>query len=54
LRQKGHDIKGCDKYVCDEDNNINIKNEKFDIIFSNNFIDHIIDALDDISSILSL
>lgn len=55
LNNKGYtNIFGYDKYVtCNHKNFLNnITNEKFDIIFANNFIEHVIDPFNDISVIL--
>ena len=53
LKEKGYNICGYDKYVKNIDvlNNID-NNNKFDVIYSSNFIEHLISPIDDIKKIL--
>ena len=52
LKEKGYNIYGYDKYV--KNNNVlnNIDNKKFDVIYTNNFIEHVINPIEDIKKIL--
>lgn len=54
LNNDGYDVKGYDKYI--KSNNPNILNSidgiKFDIIYSNNFIEHVINPVNDLNNIL--
>jgi 2-polyprenyl-3-methyl-5-hydroxy-6-metoxy-1,4-benzoquinol methylase len=52
LKDKGYNIYGYDKYV--KNNNVlnNIDNTKFDVIYTNNFIEHVINPIEDIKKIL--
>ena len=52
LKDKGYNIYGYDKYV--KNNNVlnNIDNKKFDVIYTNNFIEHVINPIEDIKKIL--
>jgi SAM-dependent methyltransferase len=57
LKERGYNIIGYDKYVKDTDNivtNILPDNTKFDILINNNYIEHIINPLDEIYKIKSL
>ena len=52
LKDKGYNIYGYDKYI--KNNNVlnNIGNKKFDVIYCNNFIEHVINPIEDIKKIL--
>lgn len=55
LSQDGYNIKGYDKYVTGKKyilNNLD-KTTKFDVIYNNNYAEHLINPLEDISSMLS-
>tara|TARA_Y100000389_G_scaffold199441_1_gene237833 strand:+ start:2033 stop:2797 length:765 start_codon:yes stop_codon:yes gene_type:complete len=54
LNNKGYNVYGYDKYVKSNYKNFltNIDNKKFDIIYSNNFIEHIIDPIENLTHIL--
>jgi len=60
IRKKGfNNIYGYDKYVNDTNQEYRLSeeqllNNKFDIIYSNNFIEHLIDPLNDIKYLLEL
>lgn len=53
LKNLNYNIKGYDKFV--KNNNVlnNIDNLKFDVIYSNNFIEHLIDPINQIKDILT-
>jgi SAM-dependent methyltransferase len=53
LKDKGYNIYGYDKYVKGTNVFNNIDNMKFDVIYSNNFIEHVINPLEDIKKILN-
>ena len=53
LKNKGYNIYGYDKYVKGKNVINNIDNMKFDVIYSNNFIEHLINPLEDIKKILN-
>jgi hypothetical protein len=52
LSKQGYDIKGYDKYV--NNNNIlnNIDNLMFDVIYTNNYFEHIIHPIQDLNKII--
>lgn len=52
LKNMGYNIYGYDKHV--KNNNVlnNIDNMKFDVIYTNNFVEHVINPIDDIKKIL--
>ena len=52
LKNMGYNIYGYDKHV--KNNNVlnNIDNMKFDVIYTNNFVEHLINPIDDIKNIL--
>lgn len=52
LRNKGYNIDGYDKYVKNINVLNNIDNMKFDVIYANNFIEHITNPIKDIENIL--
>lgn len=52
LRKQGYNIVGYDKYVITENVLNNIDNIKFDVIFSNNYIEHLINPIDNIKQML--
>jgi SAM-dependent methyltransferase len=52
LKNDGYNITGYDKYVKHENVLNNIDDIKFDVIFSINFIEHLINPLEDIKKIL--
>ena len=52
LKSNGYNIYGYDKFVKNENVLNNIDNMKFDIIYTNNFIEHIINPIADIQKIL--
>lgn len=53
LRQQGYNIFGYDKYVISENVLQNIDSIKFDVIFSNNYIEHLINPINDIKNMLN-
>jgi len=53
LKNKGYNIYGYDKYVKQTNVLNNIDNMKFDVIYCNNFIEHLIHPLEDIKKILN-
>lgn len=54
LKHKGYNIIGYDKYTNNKDYILKELNDnKFDIIFSNNYIEHVINPIEDIKYILS-
>jgi SAM-dependent methyltransferase len=53
LKTKEYNITGYDKYVTGENVLNNLDNLKFDIIFSNNFIEHLINPIKQINEILN-
>lgn len=53
LKNIGYNIYGYDKYVKHANVINNIDNMKFDVIYSNNFIEHLINPLEDIKKILN-
>jgi SAM-dependent methyltransferase len=53
LKKKGINITGYDKYVSGPNTLNNIDGLKFDIIYSNNFIEHLTDPIKQISEILN-
>lgn len=55
LSQDGYNIKGYDKYVNGKKNILNNLDEttKFDVIYNNNYAEHLINPLEDISYMLS-
>jgi 2-polyprenyl-3-methyl-5-hydroxy-6-metoxy-1,4-benzoquinol methylase len=52
LRNKGYNIHGYDKFVENENVLNNINNMKFDVIYANNFIEHVTNPIKDIENIL--
>ena len=52
LKNKGYNICGYDKHVNSKYVLNNIDNMKFDVIYANNFIEHVINPVDDINKIL--
>ena len=54
LSQRGYNIKGYDKYINGKNilNNL-YENSKFDVIYNNNYAEHLINPLEDISYMLS-
>lgn len=52
LKKQGYNIYGYDKHV--KNNNVlnDIDNKKFDVIYTNNFIEHVINPIEDIKKIL--
>jgi hypothetical protein len=53
LKSQCYNIYGYDKYVKHANVINNIDNMKFDVIYSNNFIEHLINPLEDIKKILN-
>lgn len=53
LRKNGYNISGYDKYVISKNVLNNIDGMKFDVITSNNFIEHLINPIDDIKKMLN-
>lgn len=53
LMKESYNIYGYDKYVISKNVLNNIDNMKFDVIFSNNFIEHLINPIDDIKNMLN-
>ena len=53
LKNMGYNIYGYDKYVKGTNVINNIDNMKFDVIYSNNFIEHVINPIEDIKKILN-
>lgn len=53
LKNQGYNIYGYDKYVKEINVLNNIDDMKFDVIYSNNFIEHLINPLEDIQKILN-
>jgi SAM-dependent methyltransferase len=53
LKKQGYNIYGYDKYVKQTNVLNNIDNMKFDVIYSNNFIEHLVNPLEDIKKILN-
>jgi hypothetical protein len=52
LKQRGYNIHGYDKYV-KNDNVLNVIDDmKFDVIYANNFIEHVINPIEDMKQIL--
>lgn len=54
LKNKGYNICGYDKYVKNKNVLNNVDNMKFDVIYSNNFIEHLIHPLEDIKKMLTI
>ena len=54
LKSKDYDIYGYDKYVKNQNVLNNVDNMKFDVIYSNNFIEHLIHPLEDIKKMLTV
>ena len=52
LREAGYNIKGYDAYVKNINVLENIDNMVFDVIYSNNFIEHLVNPIEDINKIL--
>jgi SAM-dependent methyltransferase len=52
LKNQGYNINGYDKHVKNENVLNNIDNMKFDVIYTNNFIEHVINPITDIQNIL--
>jgi hypothetical protein len=52
LKNQGYNIYGYDKHVKNENVLNNIDNMKFDVIYSNNFIEHVINPIINIQNIL--
>jgi SAM-dependent methyltransferase len=52
FEKKGYNIYGYDKYVKNINVLENIDNLKFDVIYSNNFIEHLINPIDDIKKMV--
>ena len=52
LKNRGYNICGYDKHVTNENVLNNIDNMKFDVIYTNNFIEHVINPFTDIQKIL--
>lgn len=52
LKRLGYDIHGYDKYVTNDNVLNNIDHMKFDVIYINNFIEHVIHPIDDLKKIL--
>ena len=52
LRNDGYDIDGYDKYVENKHVLNNIGTNKYDVIYANNFIEHITNPIRDIEKIL--
>ena len=53
LKKESYNISGYDKYVVGQNVLNNIDNMKFDVIFSNNFIEHLINPINDIKNMLN-
>jgi hypothetical protein len=53
VKKQGYNIYGYDKYVKETNVLNNIDNMKFDVIYSNNFIEHLINPLEDIKKMLN-
>ena len=53
LKNNSYNITGYDKYVKEDNVLNNIDNLKFDVIFSNNFIEHLINPVEQIKPILN-
>lgn len=53
LKNKGYNISGYDKHIKNENVLNNIDNMKFDIIYINNFIEHVINPITEIQKILN-
>jgi hypothetical protein len=52
LKQRGYNIYGYDKYVKNDNVLNNIDGMKFDVIYANNFIEHVINPIEDMKQIL--
>ena len=52
LKQHGYNIHGYDKYVKNYNVLNNIDGMKFDVIYANNFIEHVINPIEDMKQIL--
>jgi len=52
LKEQGYNIHGYDKYVKNSNVLNNIDNKKFDVIYTNNFIEHVTNPIEDIKNIM--